>query len=929
MKLQKRGSSVEMTPEARQHIQDLYDAARKHGRGILIDADPEVRRQVETLLNDDAATGVLNGPAFAGARITNGSRIGPYRIHEPLGSGGMGQVFNATDTRLDRIVAIKVCSERFSERFEREARTIAALNHPHICTLYDIGPDFLVMEKIVGSTVGDRLRAGPLRIDEAVLYGSQIADVLAEAHAHGIIHRDLKPNNVMIARHGVKVLDFGLAKSGSSPHEMLTQTGVVMGTPAYMAPEQFQGKDTHKADLFSLGLILYEMLTGRLPVPGASLGLMLTNRAVTFPPPASIVAGISADLDALVCGLLSARPEDRPQRAEEVRDRLSSLKNTGVSPKQWLVPTVIVSVLLILALIAGAWWTRDSGASSWKLVSLTKVTPAPGNKRDPAYSRDGAIAFSWSGEAGDQPGIYVIPRKGAVPIRITQSQTEDVSPRWSQDGKQIAFLRLHPATGVHELFVTSVDGALSVASVSTQERKIRGIKQHELLTRNLRPLLTWTPDGSAIVIPIYDAESARVSLFRVGFDGATRRLFPSRAGIGDTTPSYSTDGRQLVFTNLDGSNSGQLYVVAVGNDGAPAGEPIAVPGGTGSIISPTWSLDGTRLLFTRRSQLMEWKPGNMAQQIYVAQDSFQSMAVSWNTDGTPQILFANESHPPELQTLKFNAQAHKVESAPTPFLKLAGRTANPALSPNGKWIVFSSDASGEDRIWIAQADGRNSHPLCEINAGAGISWSGDSKHVAFHTREGSPVAQIYVIDIDDSGKGSPYRQISHSSFGLLGAHWSADDKYIYSSGTRGAVSLVVRLPSAGGDVEELFGGGNPIVSADGKHLLYSKQSDPGLFERSLDGNVLVNDERRLFEDWRGPAGYVPAEIGVLYVGRNAAGNPSAIRFFDYALRRSFDIAPPSVSSVPVMTLAPDGRTLVYETFKADAGDLTLMQFAAR
>ena len=190
-----------------------------------------------------------------------GTCLGPYRIESKLGEGGMGEVFRAVDTRLGRAVAIKTTHEQFSARFEREARAISSLNHPNICTLYDVGPNYLVMELVEGETLAARLKSGPLPLKTALLYASQIAAALAEAHGKGIIHRDLKPGNIMIAKSGVKVLDFGLARSGQD--ETVTASHMIMGTPAYMAPEQREGKPADaRTDIYSFGCVLYEMLTG-------------------------------------------------------------------------------------------------------------------------------------------------------------------------------------------------------------------------------------------------------------------------------------------------------------------------------------------------------------------------------------------------------------------------------------------------------------------------------------------------------------------------------------------------------------------------------------------------------------------------------------------------------------------------------------------
>ena len=189
-------------------------------------------------------------------------KLGPYEILSPIGAGGMGEVWKARDTRLDRTVAIKTSKEKFSERFEREARSIAALNHPHICTLYDVGPDYLVMEYVEGEQL-----KGPLPLPLALQYGGQICEALEAAHKKGITHRDLKPGNILVTKQGIKLLDFGLARF-DSPDATVTMAAV--GTPAYMPPEQWEGKPGDaRSDIYSLGCVLYEMLTGkRVPQQG-------------------------------------------------------------------------------------------------------------------------------------------------------------------------------------------------------------------------------------------------------------------------------------------------------------------------------------------------------------------------------------------------------------------------------------------------------------------------------------------------------------------------------------------------------------------------------------------------------------------------------------------------------------------------------------
>ena len=252
-----------VNPERWRQIEALYHAALEQevaGRSAFVaeacNGDDDLGREVESLLAADA-TG-LDRPAWDGAAglfedsvVAPGARLGPYEILGPLGTGGMGKVYKALDSRLGRQVAIKVAARQFSGRFEREARAISALNHPHICTLHDVGPNYLVMELVEGQTLAEILGKGPLPLEKLVRYGVQIADALAAAHAKGIVHRDLKPANIMVTKSGAKVLDFGLAKSVVSAEDTLTGARQIVGTLSYMAPEQLEGKLATRGPTFS------------------------------------------------------------------------------------------------------------------------------------------------------------------------------------------------------------------------------------------------------------------------------------------------------------------------------------------------------------------------------------------------------------------------------------------------------------------------------------------------------------------------------------------------------------------------------------------------------------------------------------------------------------------------------------------------------
>src|SRR5712692_9676068 len=262
--------------------------------------------------------------------IVSGTRLGPYEIVAPLGAGGMGEVWRGRDTRLDRSVAIKVISREFAERFEREAKSISALNHPHICTLYDVGENYLVMELLEGESLADRLTKGPLPLEQVLRYGIEIADALDKAHRAGIVHRDLKPGNIMITKSGAKLLDFGLAKGGAPPtsaafdateNKPLTAEGTIVGTFQYMAPEQLEGEQADaRTDIFAFGAVLYEMATGKRAFEGKSKTSLIAAIVSGEPKPMSQIQPLTpASFENIVRKCIAKNRDDRWQCAADLK----------------------------------------------------------------------------------------------------------------------------------------------------------------------------------------------------------------------------------------------------------------------------------------------------------------------------------------------------------------------------------------------------------------------------------------------------------------------------------------------------------------------------------------------------------------------------------------------------------------------------------
>jgi tetratricopeptide (TPR) repeat protein/tRNA A-37 threonylcarbamoyl transferase component Bud32 len=378
-----------MDRERQRRIEALYQAALSldaRERPGFLDAacsnDRELRAAIESRFAESAedATRVVV-PAGAPPR---------YQISGFLGAGGMGKVYKARDTRLGRDVALKICRQDLSDGLEREARTIASLNHPHICTVFDVGPNYLVMELVEGPTLAERIRTGPLPAESVIRFGIQIAGAVAAAHAHGIIHRDLKPGNIMLTGNGVKVLDFGLAKMMTHPEagedvDDRTSQDVLRGTPAYMSPEQARGEPLdERSDVFSMGSVLYAAATGRAPFGGGST-LSILNQIVSAEPvirPSATHPGVPPELDAVLLRALAKATEERYGSAAELAQALEALSGVAPARSDSTQPPARKSLLRRLSVLfaAGA-LILVAVAAGIRLASLRELRPPPAAMR--------------------------------------------------------------------------------------------------------------------------------------------------------------------------------------------------------------------------------------------------------------------------------------------------------------------------------------------------------------------------------------------------------------------------------------------------------------------------------------------------------------------------------------------------------------------
>ena len=501
--------------------------------------------------------------------LAAGTKLGPYEILSPLGAGGMGEVYKARDTRLGRDVAIKVLPTHLSDnpdlkaRFEREAKAISQLTHPHICTLYDVGSDagvdFLVMELLEGQSLAERLDRGALPTDQVLKFGVEIADALDRAHRAGIVHRDLKPGNVMLTKSGVKLLDFGVAKIAavekapsdlsSLPTEMasrpLTEKGTVMGTFQYMAPEQLEGREADaRSDIFAFGCVLYEMATGRKAFSGASQASLVTAIMSKEPEPISAVAPMAPPaLDRLVKSCLAKDPEDRWQSARDVRNELAWIAQAGsqagvAAPvaarrkSRERVAWIAAAGAALAAVVLGAVALRLAS----KPVEIVKASLLPPDKSHFAFSGDnaGPLTVSPDGRSiafvvgGDKRPMLYVRRLDGDESTVLPGTEDATFPFWSADSRSIGFF---------------AQGKLKRVDVASG-----GVTATICDAANPRGG-SWSRDGVILFAP-----DTRVGLFRVPASGGAPVPVTKVDSASHTThrwPAFLPDGKHFLYLAAD------------------------------------------------------------------------------------------------------------------------------------------------------------------------------------------------------------------------------------------------------------------------------------------------------------------------------------------------------------------------------------------
>ncbi len=877
-----------------------------------------------------------------------GQTISHYKITAKLGEGGMGVVYKAEDTKLDRPVALKFLAphllrdDEARKRFEREAKAAARLDHPNICTVYEIdeadGRTFIVMAFLEGRPLSERIKEGPLKVPEALSVAMQTAEGLEAAHEKGITHRDIKPDNLMLmagSRGLVKVMDFGLAQlAGGSK---FTREGTTLGTMTYMSPEQAAGAETDsRTDIWSLGVVLYEMVAGQPPFRGDYDQVVVYSLMNEEPEPLTAVrTGVPKELERIVSKCLAKEPGERYQRVDELLVDLNGLQKeqqaeatrarpapAAAQPSHrtpWLLAGG--AVLVALAVTAGAFLglfesEKPVAEQPLEAVPLTSYT---GREDYPTFSPDGArVAFTWNGESQDNFDVYVKEIDSENRQRLTTDPAEDVFPAWSPDGRFIAFLRRDPGEDKSKVFIIpSIGGPESVVGEAVRRPTLYG---------NAIP--AWTSDSKQLVVVHRSSPDEPEALFLLSIDTGEKRRVTSPTGAwGDASPAFAPDGKTLAFVRTASWFSEDAFLQSLNSDLSPAGEPRQLTSMGKPLSGLSWSGKGEAIVFSSGIDARRlWK-------IPVSGGDAQPLAAAGPGSVNPSISGPARRLAFVRTTDDWNVWAIRVGDGGSadPVKLLASTRFDGAAyySPDGTRITFTSDRTGTNGLWLSDADGSNPAPLFLHPEGA-FSGSGrfspDGRHIAFDSYADDN-GDIFVIS---ASGGEPFRLTTHPTDDQVPS-WSGDRKWVYFGSARTGRFEIWKAPAGGGELVQVTTNGGRFALEDpaGEFVYYVKALDDreaALWKMPAGGG----EESKVLDSVFG-RNFALALGGIYFMQAPDEHEPDgaySIRFVNLADGRVEIIARlPSntVQSTQGLDVSPDGQSILYSQVDDISSDLMLIE----
>jgi len=870
--------------------QELQPQERASFLGAACKGDADLQREVESLLNQSSES-PLDGraservPSLLASHpaLAPGAQLGPYRVVGVLGSGGMGEVYRANDARLRREVAIKVLPDHLAHdsqaraRFEREARAVAALNHSHICALYDVGPDYLVMELVEGPTLAERIARGSIPVDESLGIALQIAEALEAAHEKGVVHRDLKPGNIKVTPDGtVKVLDFGLAKmpepssaEGTPRHsptvtlEQVTRAGIVLGTAAYMSPEQARGASVDKrADIWAFGCVLYEMLTGKRAFVGETVSDTLVSVMKTEP-------DLSRVPDKTRKLLRLCLQKDPKLRLRDIGDARILLDETPMAPpRRRILPWVIAGTMAVIALIASVLvWraTRPVNKSLLRLslelpdfaITPAMLTPGPSVILSPDGTR-----IVYTGRSTD--GVFrlytrTLDREQSTTLEGTEGA---YGPFFSPDGQAVGFFAekklktISIAGGVAMVLCDALSGLGGswgddgniIAAVDNFAGSSSGLLQIASSGGPVNPVRERSPEGNGLwhtwpqILPGAQVVLDTTFSTTMGtFEQATIEAHSLRTGEKKTLLRGGYYGRYLPSGHLMYMHGGTLYSapmdvkrLALTGPPVPVIEEVAGDADRG-FAQMDISRSGT-LVYVRgkaRKIALTWldssgqtrplgaAPAQYEPNIFFAPDG-KRLALSWVERGNDDV------------------RVYDWERDTMTRLTFTGSDGVPVWSPDGKHIAFSSTkGGGADNLYWMRADGAGEAVrLTEgKNSQYAFSFSPDGKRLVFAEIDPHTNVDLWTLPLE--GAESDYPRVGKpepllvTPFNEMTPMISPDGHWLaYCSDESGRNEIYVRpFPGPGGKWQ--------ISTAGGDRPVWSKKA-PELFYRSSEGMMVAS-----------------------------------------------------------------------------------------
>jgi serine/threonine protein kinase/Tol biopolymer transport system component len=868
------------------------------------------------------------------------SVVSHYRILEKLGEGGMGVVYKARDTRLDRIVALKFLpahvarTDETKPRFLQEAKAAAALNHPHICTIHGVEEDddsmFIVMEFIDGGTLREKIPYR--RVDDAVRIAIQICEALHEAHARGIVHRDIKPDNIMLtSRGGAKVMDFGLAELKGSL--TLSPSSSTVGTIAYMAPELIQGGGIDaRGDIFSLGVLLFELLTGKTPFRGEHEAAMMYSIINEDPLPVhNYRQDVGPELVDIVNRALEKDPAARYQTVREMTDDLRKVKTDSeevvpaahAGPKASRPDVVAerhetrstgkriwlgLGSLAVLCLVASLWFFVFARHFAPPLPPMKTVafTSYPGYAGKPAFSPEGnSIAFVWNGDRGDNFDIYVKLVDAGSPMRLTSDPAVEGDPAWSPDSRYIAFSRGgHDGTSFY-----------IIPSLGGSERKIADVKFSG-------QGIDWSPDGKTLAVSASESSGEPDCIMLISVEtGQKQKLSsPDINGQGDYGPKFSPNGGLVAFAKSLSSGVVELYTIPSGG-----GEQKRLTSDNLFVGSNAWTRDGKEIVFSsnRAGNTTLWRiPSEGGSPVPVTGSGENVEGVDIGKKGD-NLAYSRLTEKTDIWRLSPGVD-HSERTPPTELISSREKQIGPQYSADGQHIAFVSDRSGSFEIWSCNSDGTNPVQLTFFR-GPQVGcprWSPDGRFILFDSREKGN-GNIYAM----TANGGTPRQLTSGKFENNVPSWSRDGRWIYFSSNRTGTFQLWKMPAEGGQETQVthHGGFVGFESFDGRYLYYAQKN---INSEILRVPLTGGEEQSIDSELNGVLWcmWKLTDSGIYFIKPDSS-QKGHIYYYNLSTRQTNQIAISGKTIYPYsgIDVSPDGRSLVYTQIDRIESDIMLIQ----